>query len=274
MDWGHHIKSTTSKAQRSRNILRRSLSGCGRETNGKAYVSLVRHILEYDVCAWNPYQVTQTTKLEVVQRKAARFVCSDYSHRSSTTHLLNTLGWRSLQERRFMLRLAMFYKIVHQQTACTLPPFVHPYTSRDLRASHKVQFWPRIQTRTCTHLVASPVVSGHGTSCLSVRSHLHLLIFSRILYIRNFIVEVFIYGAAQKPIPSPATSQQWLHNSDWARILRYILRSCVYSVRLYVLLKTTLCYFICTYFILLGFFILHRSDYSRDMMLIARLVSA
>ena len=46
MDWGHHIKATTSKVQRTLNILRRNLSGCGRETKGKAYVALAHPFLE------------------------------------------------------------------------------------------------------------------------------------------------------------------------------------------------------------------------------------
>ena len=51
--------------------------------------------------------------LERVQRKAARFVCNDYSMYSSVTNILNRMHWSTLQIRRENLRLIMIYKIVN-----------------------------------------------------------------------------------------------------------------------------------------------------------------
>ena len=77
LDWGEHIKATTTKAHRSLKLLRRNLSGCSRETKDKAYNTMVRPILEYAGAVWDPYQSNHIDTLEKVQRKAARFVCSD-----------------------------------------------------------------------------------------------------------------------------------------------------------------------------------------------------
>ena len=51
--------------------------------------------------------------LEMVQRKAARFVFNDYSSYSSITAMLQELKWNSLQDRRIQSRLIMFYKILN-----------------------------------------------------------------------------------------------------------------------------------------------------------------
>ena len=50
----------------------------------------------------------------MVQRRAARFVKSDYRREPSVvTELLSSLNWQSLAERRMAARLTMIYKMVH-----------------------------------------------------------------------------------------------------------------------------------------------------------------
>ena len=46
----------------------------------------------------------------MVQRRAARFVGSDYRRTTSVTSLLDSLGWLSLQDRRRNARLINFFK--------------------------------------------------------------------------------------------------------------------------------------------------------------------
>ena len=54
----------------------------------------------------------------MVQRRAARFVCRDYSRETGVvSSLLEKLGWQTLQERRKAARLALFYKIVNKHVA-------------------------------------------------------------------------------------------------------------------------------------------------------------
>ena len=102
MSWNHHIKDVTAKAQRSLNMLRRNLSGCSQDTKARAYTTMVRPILEYAGSVWDPYHQGQITALEAVQRRAARFACRMYDREASVTAMLDTLGWRTLQERRFI----------------------------------------------------------------------------------------------------------------------------------------------------------------------------
>jgi len=45
----------------------------------------------------------------MVQRRAARFLCNNYSREASVTAMLDELGWRSLKQRRTDQRLIMLY---------------------------------------------------------------------------------------------------------------------------------------------------------------------
>ena len=126
LNWNHHAANTVNKAQRLLNLLRRNLSGCSADTKGLAYKALVRPVLEYAACAWDPYQAKHIQQLESVQRRAARFVTKEHSRFTSVTELLKRLEWRSLQERRLIARLAMFHKTVHGQAACIIPECFKP----------------------------------------------------------------------------------------------------------------------------------------------------
>ena len=50
----------------------------------------------------------KTNKIEMVQRRAARWVTNDYSPYSSVSNMLSNLGWRSLEKRRYDARLITF----------------------------------------------------------------------------------------------------------------------------------------------------------------------
>jgi len=64
---------------------------CKREIKSNAYFIYVRPILEYAVCCWTPYTKRNINKLELVQRRAARFVMKDYHPTSSITVMINKL---------------------------------------------------------------------------------------------------------------------------------------------------------------------------------------
>ena len=84
----------------------------------------VRPILEYAVCCWAPFTKRNIDKLELVQRRAARFVMKDYHPTSSVTVMINKLKWSSLRHRRDTIRLQMMYKITHQLVDLKLPDYI------------------------------------------------------------------------------------------------------------------------------------------------------
>jgi len=112
---------------------------------------------------WSPYITSDITALEAVQRKAARFVCNEFSSYSSVTAMMNNLKWNSLEDRRKQARLIMFYKIIHRLVQVNFNLYLHP--SR--RAHGHQQKYIHLQTRiNAYHHSFLPAVI-HSWNCLS-----------------------------------------------------------------------------------------------------------
>ena len=109
------------KAKSKHGFLRRDLRITSRDTKDIAYRCLVRPNLEYCCSAWDPHQNGQICDLEMVQRKAARFVYGEYRNsaefRSRPTDMSRKLGWESLEVRRKKTKIGLTYKIVHGHVA-------------------------------------------------------------------------------------------------------------------------------------------------------------
>jgi hypothetical protein len=110
LKWNAHIENIIGKANKTLNFVIRTLKRANRKVKETAYTSLVRPILEYGECLWDPHQLGVKWDLEKVQRRAARFVLSRYEKCSSVTQMQKELGWESLEARRRKKRLSMFYK--------------------------------------------------------------------------------------------------------------------------------------------------------------------
>ena len=109
-----------------------------------AYKTLVSPLMEYSSSVWGPYTKSNIARLEMVQRRAALWTLSDYSPYASVTQMLQSLGWRSLEQRRSDSRLCLFYKIIYGLVAIDMPSYVvHPL--RTLRNSNTIGF-RQIQT--------------------------------------------------------------------------------------------------------------------------------
>ncbi len=72
---------------------------------------MVRPQLEYASCIWNPHTETDNSKVEKVQRTAARWCCRRWRNQSHVGEMLDDLNWPSLQKRRVNSSLTFFYKI-------------------------------------------------------------------------------------------------------------------------------------------------------------------
>ena len=130
--WNHHIDHIVNDANRTLGFLRRNLSRCNTEVKATAYKALVRPKLEYVAAVWDPHQLNSINKIEMIQRRAARFVFNDYHRITGVSDYVNALNWPSLQERRKIIRLSLFYKSLHRKAAVTIPPYINRAT-RSLR---------------------------------------------------------------------------------------------------------------------------------------------
>src|SRR5664279_497537 len=115
--WHNHISNISTKATRTLNFVRRNVYSCSPEAKALAYTSLIRPHLEYAASAWDPYLSMDIAQLESVQRRAARFACTDYKRTTSVTGLLEHLHWPPLSVRRTNSHLVTFYKAVNNQIA-------------------------------------------------------------------------------------------------------------------------------------------------------------
>ena len=101
----------TNKANPKLSFLRRNLKGCPEKLKQTAYFSLIRSFMEYGVTFLGP--IPKVQKVEMVQRRAARFVKRRYSRFSSVSDMFDVLGWPPLSQRRQEAQLILFYKIIN-----------------------------------------------------------------------------------------------------------------------------------------------------------------
>jgi hypothetical protein len=102
----------------------------------KAYTSLIQPKLEYSSCVWDPHTKSSISKLEMVQRRAARYTCIIFHDTSSVTNMLTELKWPQLQLRRTRTRLIFFYKIIHHLVAIYPTNLLVPFDSRTRQYTH------------------------------------------------------------------------------------------------------------------------------------------
>ena len=139
LSWKPHISRITNNANKSLGFLRRNLKAKNPELRELTYKAIVRPQLEYAAPVWDPYIQEDIQRIEMVQRRAARWVLSDYSPYSSVSDMLERLGWRTLEQQRADSRLVLFYKIVHGLVAIPLPTYVIPL-NRYSRTTHPLAF--------------------------------------------------------------------------------------------------------------------------------------
>ena len=110
LSWSRHADNITKKANSTMGFLKRNIRSAPQAAKETAYKTFVRPIVEYAATTWAPFTDTETSKIEMVQRRAAGFVSNDYRRTSSVTEIISTLGWDTLQKRKDLARLSMMYR--------------------------------------------------------------------------------------------------------------------------------------------------------------------
>ena len=134
LNWKQLVENITKSANKALEFLRRNLRINSVKAKEQAYLTYVRPILEYLCTVWDPYRIYQQRQLEMVQRRAARFVCNRYRQTFSVTNMMAGLDWEPLINRRRTLLMIMFYKMHSGLVA------IHPtlyLTPRQCHTSHK-----------------------------------------------------------------------------------------------------------------------------------------
>jgi hypothetical protein len=155
LNWSSHINRISTNANKTLGFIKRNITTHNEHVKSLAYKTLIRPQLEYASPIWHPYTQSNTHKVEMVQRRAIRWVTRDFSPLSSVSQMQSRLGWRSLEYRRLDARLVMFHKIFHHHVAISIPSYIqkpsrftrlmHPYSLRQVQVNtdyHKFSFFP------------------------------------------------------------------------------------------------------------------------------------
>ena len=116
LSWNEQINNVYKKASFMLSFLERNFYKCHPNIKLNLFNALVRPILDYGCCAWDPYRSGQINKLELIHKRAARFITNNHSreHGNSKKNMMS-LGWAPLQERRAKIKLTMLYKIINKE---------------------------------------------------------------------------------------------------------------------------------------------------------------
>ena len=82
-------------------------------------------------CRLDHVQYTDQSKqkLEMVQRRSARYCTNRYHNTSSVTDMLQDLNWEMLESRRTKLQLVMIYKIMNDLVDIPADTYLTPATT-------------------------------------------------------------------------------------------------------------------------------------------------
>ena len=83
LNWNKHINNITAEANQSLGFMKRNVKTISRDIKTKVYKALVRPRLEYCSTVCDPHSKCATQRLEMVQRRAARYVLRRYHNTSS-----------------------------------------------------------------------------------------------------------------------------------------------------------------------------------------------
>ena len=122
--WNLRVDITAKRATTSLKFLKRNLSSFPSTVKERCYKSLVRPIMVYASCVWDPHTKRNTQPRVMIQRIAARFVKGIYSTVSSVAAMLADLQWNTLHQRRMQSKTVMLYIVVHQSIAIPITAFL------------------------------------------------------------------------------------------------------------------------------------------------------
>lgn len=159
LSYSTHINRITTNANKTLGFLKRNILTKNEKVRELAYKTLVRPQVEYASSIWSPHTKTQINKVEMVQRRAVRWVKHEYSPLASVTAMQDSLGWRTLEQRRCDFRLIMFFRIYHHLVEVEFPSYIkkpvrlsrhmHPLSFRQIQVTsdyHKWSFYPHCIT--------------------------------------------------------------------------------------------------------------------------------
>ena len=144
LQWHTHVTKTCNKANRTLGFLQRNLKNAPTHLKQLAYRQLVLPLMDYCATIWDPYHQGDIKRLEMVQRRAARFVLNrpwNHTGNESVNEMLSVLKWPLLQARRKYLRLVLLFNVVNHLLYIPDQYLPSPATLSSTRSNHPLKFY-------------------------------------------------------------------------------------------------------------------------------------
>lgn len=142
LSWSNHIDDACSSASRKLGFLRHKLKNAPTQIKLLAYNTFIRPRLEYACVAWDPYFKKDVYKLEMVQRRAVRFIYNAYHNLDSPSSLMATNNIPLLKQRRTIARLKFLFLLRNHQFNIDPSKYISPSSSRKTRHAHNHDLTP------------------------------------------------------------------------------------------------------------------------------------
>ncbi|XP_060593627.1 uncharacterized protein LOC132748097 [Ruditapes philippinarum] len=134
--WHEHINFIVNKAWKRVHIMRRLKFTLDKKSLEVIYTSFIRPFLEYADVIWNNCSMAEKDILDKIQNECARIV-SGATKLVSLDKLQQEVNWSSLEERRRVHRLILFYKMINglapEYLTNLVPPNIGSTSSYNLR---------------------------------------------------------------------------------------------------------------------------------------------
>jgi hypothetical protein len=128
--WNKHVDDIINKASSRLGTIKRNLGMTSSSTKALAYTIVVRPALEYATSVWNPHLTYQENNIEMIQRRAARFVLNKKYKDPVSEDIRNILKWDSLKIRRLLQQQIMWFKIQNKLVSIKFPAWVEVRDTR------------------------------------------------------------------------------------------------------------------------------------------------
>ena len=155
LNWHEHINNVVKKGNSVLGFLRRNLTNCPIAVKSSCYQTYLRPVLEYASVVWSPHYQTDIDRLEMVQRRSARFALNKKDRYASVTKMMESLGWPSLQSRRTNAKLIMFYKIINDIVDVDIDDNILVPVTCHYTRGHLMQPYTRVDTYKYSYMPSS-----------------------------------------------------------------------------------------------------------------------
>ena len=118
--WDNHLDEICKKVSSGIGAIRKLKPYVTRETLVSVYCALVQPYFDYCCLVWEPIGATLSNRLQSLQNRAARVILGYRNEHGQSEAALNELQWKTLMQRRLVMKARLMYRIIHGQAPAVL----------------------------------------------------------------------------------------------------------------------------------------------------------